>query len=130
MNVWHASWRSILPFIGVSLVLCRFSEPCLAQDRQAFEEACARCHGDRLQGNLANDERAGPPLTGENFVSHWSDAPIGDFYDYIRQNMPKDRPSELNESIYIAATRFILGQNQVAFEPASDWKTLPFKAAR
>ena len=130
MEPWYPSRRSILPLIIFGILISHeLSDRCLAQDGQAFEVACAPCHGDRLQGNLAGGERVGPPLIGQDFVSHWSDASIGDFYDYVRQNMPKDRPGELSEATYIAATRFVLGQNHVAFEPAPDWKTAPFKVA-
>src|SRR5215475_2503916 len=47
-----------------------YSEAQAARGRTLYQEKCAKCHGDTLQGRTA------PPLTGESFLGVWGTQPL------------------------------------------------------
>jgi mono/diheme cytochrome c family protein len=49
-----------------------------------YQKRCAACHGANLAG------RAGPPLTGEDFLSNWDTQPLLELANKILKTMPKD----------------------------------------
>ena len=57
---------------------------------QAYATNCAACHGANLQGSAL-----GPILSGQSFLGQWGRQSPGDFYNYIKANMP---PGD-NESV-------------------------------
>jgi mono/diheme cytochrome c family protein len=55
----------------------------------SYKAQCASCHGDTLEG------RAGPPLTGDDFMGAWNKEPLSELFSKIRNTMPQDAPGKL-----------------------------------
>ena len=128
----HRALRRIIP------VILAISFPALAQTarpkwdgvytleqsnrgKAAYAAQCAACHATQLGGG---DET--PALTGEKFLTNWSDRSIDDLSERIRATMPVDRPGTLTRQVsaeiaaYIVATnRFAPGANPVASSGAA-----------
>src|ERR1700739_4666525 len=56
-----------------------------------YQSQCAVCHGESLQGG-----GAGPPLTGDSFLSNWSGRKLSDLESKIEKTMPFDAPGSLS----------------------------------
>ena len=50
---------------------------------QAYAANCAACHGAGLEGSAL-----GPILSGQAFLASWGMQSPGDFYNYVKANMP------------------------------------------
>ena len=70
-----------------------------ARGREVYQDQCATCHGDALEGSV------GPPLAGDGFRSVWSARPVADLVDKIHNTMPLQAPAPLSrqESLDLAA---------------------------
>ncbi len=55
-----------------------------------YSGQCAGCHGPDLAGGAA------PALTGTEFNSNWSDLPLGQLFDRVRNTMPENNPRTLS----------------------------------
>ena len=55
-----------------------------SRGQQLYRDECVTCHGDTLQGQV------GPPLTGDQFLSFWSERPVTDLVDKIHNTMPPE----------------------------------------
>ena len=71
-----------------------------------FVGICRRCHGDDLGGT-----RRGPALRGEKFISNWEAQDLKRLYDKIRDTMPPDNPSSLDDDEYLDVVSYILQAN-------------------
>jgi mono/diheme cytochrome c family protein len=60
--------------------------------RALYQERCARCHGDALEGGI------GPPLAGSVFIAAWGAQPLWELASKIRSTMPADDPGKLTPS--------------------------------
>src|SRR3990167_912065 len=71
--------------------------------RAAYEQNCAMCHGDGLQGQIAG------ALAGDAFLGKWGagSATVGDLFRYIHDNMPPAPPAGLSDETYAAIVAFI-----------------------
>ena len=67
--------------------------------QQTYRAECVTCHGDALEGAM------GPPLSGDGFLSVWSQRTLVDLVDKIHKTMPLEAPEPLSrqQSIDIAA---------------------------
>jgi alcohol dehydrogenase (cytochrome c) len=74
-----------------------------AAGRAAYEENCAGCHGENLDGL--------PPLSGPAFVGSWSTRSTRDLIGLIQTTMPTDRPGALPPQTYVDIAAFILQFN-------------------
>jgi cytochrome c len=72
----------------------------------AYREACASCHGAKLEGRGQT-----PPLAGSDFTSDWDGMSVGDLFDKIQISMPADRPGKLTESQNAGILAYILKSN-------------------
>ena len=70
--------------------------------RQVYEEQCASCHGDALEGLV------GPPLAGDGFLSIWSARPVVELVDKIHNTMPLQAEAPLSREQSIDLTAYIL----------------------
>lgn len=70
-----------------------------ARGQQVYQEQCATCHGDALEGAV------GPPLAGDGFLSIWSARAVVELVDKIQNTMPLQAPAPLSrqESIDLGA---------------------------
>mgnify|MGYP001127256139 FL=1 len=88
------------------------------QGNAAYQEACASCHGGRLEGMLEN-----PPLSGDEFRAKWWGQPLSSLYEFIASYMPLDRPGNLKPEQYAAITAFIMSKNGI--KPTDGAEPLP-----
>src|SRR5262245_59941364 len=54
-----------------------------------YQMQCVACHGATLEG------LTGPPLTGPSFLADFSNVPVSDLLEKIRNTMPADSPGTL-----------------------------------
>ena len=73
-----------------------------ARGQQVYEEQCALCHGDALEGSI------GPPLAGDGFLSIWGARPLLDLVDKIHYTMPLEAPAPLSRQESIDLTAYVL----------------------
>ncbi len=78
-----------------------------------YSNACAECHGGRLEG-FAHF----PPLVGEAFHDEWSDRPIADLHTYVVEQMPLGAGGSLSDEAYAAVVAYLLERN--GFEAGGD----------
>ena len=73
-----------------------------ARGRQVYQDQCATCHGDALEGSV------GPPLAGDGFLSVWSARPVVELVDKIHNTMPLQAPAPLSRQESLDLTACIL----------------------
>ena len=71
-----------------------------------YQDACAECHGSRLQGGVH-----GPALTGVSFSSVWGSRSADDLFEYIRREMPPGPGGDLSDAAYRNIVALILESN-------------------
>jgi len=70
---------------------------------EQYEVVCAACHeGDEPEAN---------PPKGSEFVERWREAPVDLLYQFIRTNMPGDKPGSLSEANYVDLIAYLLQVN-------------------
>ncbi|KVA22811.1 c-type cytochrome [Burkholderia ubonensis] len=83
-----------------------FDQAQVQHGKKIYVDACAKCHGDQLEGNTA------PALSGEAFAPEGkSHITIGGVYQYMSNNMPADRPGKMTEQEYSDLMAFLLYSN-------------------
>ncbi|WP_175911191.1 c-type cytochrome [Burkholderia metallica] len=83
-----------------------FDETQVQHGRKLYADACAKCHGDQLEGNTA------PALSGEAFAPEGkSHITVGGIFLYMSSNMPADRPSKMTAQEYEDLMAFLLYSN-------------------
>lgn len=90
-----------------------FTTAQLGQGRFAYSQKCAVCHGAQLQGGGA------PALKGQVFNDQWDGKTLGDFYNYVHQNMPLGQGGNLSSQENADIVAYILAQNGL---PAGEQK--------
>ena len=100
-----------------------------AEGREIFMAKCARCHGEKAEGNI------GPPLVGGRGTLNTSKPlkTVGSFWpyattvwDYINRAMPFDQPGSLKPPEVYALVAYILNLNEIIGKnQAMDAKSLP-----
>lgn len=55
-----------------------------SRGQEAYQTACASCHGENLEGSGA----VSPALAGPDFLAGWTGQTLGDFFDKIQTTMP------------------------------------------
>jgi mono/diheme cytochrome c family protein len=70
--------------------------------RALYQQNCASCHGDSLEG------KAAPSLTGSAFLAVWGARPLSDLAGKIRNTMPADNPGKLKPSETVDLVAYIL----------------------
>lgn len=73
-----------------------------ARGRARYQEKCASCHGDALEGKSA------PPLAGSAFLMVWGAQPLSELAGKIRNTMPADDPGKLQASETAELVAYIL----------------------
>jgi mono/diheme cytochrome c family protein len=95
-----------------------YSEAQSARGQSLYKSACAQCHGETLEGDLA------PTLSGP-FWSIWEGRTAADLYKVIRTTMPADAPDSLKPQEYadivaylFSANKFPAGQTELSGDPS------------
>jgi mono/diheme cytochrome c family protein len=71
--------------------------------RPLYQQQCALCHGDQLQGG-----GTGTPLNGSGFLATWSGRPLSELADKIHKTMPFNAPGTLSRQQAIDLTALVL----------------------
>ncbi len=71
-----------------------------------FTGVCRRCHADTLEGS-----KRGPALKGESFMADWEAQDLRRLFDKMRDTMPPDSPSSLEDHEYLDIMTYILQAN-------------------
>ncbi|WP_069705508.1 c-type cytochrome [Burkholderia seminalis] len=83
-----------------------FDQTQVQHGKKLYADACAKCHGDQLEGNTA------PALSGEAFAPEGkSHITVGGIFLYMSSNMPADRPGKLTAEEYEDLMAFLLYSN-------------------
>jgi mono/diheme cytochrome c family protein len=90
-----------------------------ATGEELYVAACARCHGDDLEGR----ERA-PALAGGTFGQRWDGATLKTLFERVEQMPPDDPGARLTPQKDIDVLAFLLSANEV---PAGTAKLEPDK---
>jgi mono/diheme cytochrome c family protein len=77
-----------------------------ARGKAPFESSCARCHNVELAGS-----QRGPALKGNAFWSKYENDNLATLFMYLRDNMPQDGPSLVNENIKADSLAYIMSAN-------------------
>jgi mono/diheme cytochrome c family protein len=91
-----------------------YSEAQAERGMGLYDDICAGCHGDQLQG----DGGHAPALTGADFEIKWMGKPVAAFWNYMTTKMPLDRPGELPAQTYADVFAYVLKKNEVLPGPA------------
>src|SRR4051794_9199814 len=75
--------------------------------KTAYTEQCASCHGAELRGG---DET--PALTGDTFLTKWSNRSVDELFENVRTTMPADRPRSLNPQKNSDILAYIFASNK------------------
>ena len=77
-----------------------------ARGKAPFERSCARCHNVELAGS-----QRGPALKGNVFWSKYENDNLGTLYTFLRDNMPQDGPSLVDDAIKADILAYIMSMN-------------------
>jgi mono/diheme cytochrome c family protein len=91
---------------GRSVLQGVYTEEQTRRGLEQFEEKCAVCHGDEMEGG----EEA-PSLYGTNFLSNWNGLTVGDLSERIRTSMPPDDPGRVSRQQNVDIVSAILKAN-------------------
>src|SRR4051812_9010238 len=83
-----------------------YSDAQAGRGAPAYREACASCHGEKLDGRSQ-----APPLAGNDFMFSWDGKSVGDLLERIEVSMPADRPGQLSKEQNAAILAYILNFN-------------------
>ena len=72
-----------------------------------YGAACARCHGDSLDGSGQI-----PPLAGQEFLKSWDGQALADLFDKMQETMPADAPGKLSREQNADILAFLLQFNK------------------
>jgi cytochrome c5 len=73
--------------------------------KASFTSSCLRCHGDKLQGNTA------PALSGDRFFTTWGSEPIASLFAKIRDTMPPNFGTSIDDQVKLDIVTYILQTN-------------------
>jgi mono/diheme cytochrome c family protein len=73
--------------------------------KASFNASCLRCHGDKLQGNTA------PALSGDRFFTTWGGEPIASLFAKIRDTMPPNFGTSIDDPTKLDVVSYILQTN-------------------
>ena len=89
-----------------------YSEDQARRGEVVYAEACANCHGERMEGIDMS-----PALVGAAFGSNWNTLTVGDLFDRIRTTMPIDRPGSISPQQNADVIAYMLKANQYPAGP-------------
>lgn len=67
-----------------------------------YKDQCLPCHGENLEGVV------GPALSGNDFLTNWGGASVGQLVQKIQSTMPQQAPGTLTQAQSIDLTAFVL----------------------
>jgi mono/diheme cytochrome c family protein len=107
-----------------------YSDAQAARGQTLYQQQCATCHGDALEGKSA------PPLAGSAFLAVWGAQPVSELAGKIRNTMPADAPGKLQPkeaadlvAYILQAGKFPSGRNELSADEAA-LKSIVIRAAQ
>ncbi len=94
-----------------------YSAEQVERGKKAYNNLCARCHGEKL---LGNDDAT--PLVGTGFLAKWDGKSVGALVELTRTEMPSDGPGKLTRKQCTDITAYLLNANGF---PAGQSELLP-----
>ena len=82
-----------------------YTGPQAERGKTNYNSACLRCHGDKLQGNTA------PALSGDHFFTAWGSEPIVSLFAKIRDTMPPNFGTSIDDQTKLDIVAYILQTN-------------------
>jgi hypothetical protein len=89
-----------------------FSSAQAERGKTSYNASCLRCHGDTLQGNTA------PALSGDRFFTTWGSEPIASLFAKIRDTMPPNFGTSIDDQVKLDIVAYILQTNGYPAGPA------------
>jgi mono/diheme cytochrome c family protein len=89
-----------------------FTEAQAARGKETYTASCLRCHAGDLSGVT------GPALTGERFFNSWGGEPVDRLFLKIRDTMPPNFGTILDEKAKLDVVTYILQTNGFPAGPA------------
>jgi mono/diheme cytochrome c family protein len=87
-----------------------FSQTQVDRGRAEYTRSCVDCHGAELD----DGEFGGAPLRGSTFRSKWFGGTVDFLFDFMKHNMPPDRPAGLTDQTYADLVSYILSRNGIS----------------
>lgn len=91
----------------------------VSRGQKAYENLCARCHGDELGGGEDS-----PALVDDDFLNNWIGKSVGDLVEYTREEMPSDGPGKVTRKESTDITVFMFSKNDYPTGPGELAPTL------
>lgn len=74
--------------------------------KATFDRRCSRCHNSNLSGS-----DRGPTLVGDEFLASWLDGSLEALFSFIRDSMPENNASLVNDARKADVLAYILQRN-------------------
>jgi mono/diheme cytochrome c family protein len=84
-----------------------YTEDQSKRGERVYADSCTSCHAAELTGG-----QVVPALVGDEFLTKWYGAMVGDLFEQIRMTMPQDAPGSLNPAQYADVLAYILDKNK------------------
>jgi mono/diheme cytochrome c family protein len=83
-----------------------YTETQAQRGKQKYQDACAVCHLDNLQGDAVS-----PPLKGSTFLARFAGSTAHEMVQSIRSTMPQNAPDSLGDRAYVDLISYLLQAN-------------------
>jgi uncharacterized protein len=83
-----------------------YTETQAQRGKQVYQDACAVCHLDNLQGDAVS-----PPLKGSTFLARFAGSTAHEMVQSIRSTMPQNAPDSLGDRAYVDLISYLLQSN-------------------
>ena len=97
-----------VPLRAQALSLPMYTRDQAAQGKQAYDGACAACHGANL-----DDGEFAPPLKGADFRLRWGGRAVASLFDEVTRTMPPGSPGSLGDDAYARVLAYLIQENGV-----------------
>jgi len=82
-----------------------YMAPQADQGKVVYNQQCAVCHGDSLEG------KNGPTLVGPTFKENWNGLTADDLFEYIKTSMPRGQVGRLSREQTATIVAYLLTFN-------------------
>jgi mono/diheme cytochrome c family protein len=107
---------ALVVLLGISIGLSQakrsvwdgvYTEEQAKRGQERYQNLCASCHGDSLEGG-----ESAPPLAGGSFLANWNTLSVGELFDRTRSTMPQSKPGSLSREANAEIMAYLLSANQ------------------
>lgn len=83
-----------------------FTEAQVTSGEALFGTNCASCHGGNLRGTPG-----APGLIGSR-INKWVDKTLGEYFTFVKENMPAGNPGSLSDEQYVDVISYIFSKGK------------------